>query len=155
MNHTVKYPWVLGLLLLPVGAHAAGDAIDKIVNSPNYSTTYGARHILGGQQSITKRGYLDDTLRGDQWQRVYANPKQMQEVVNPIALIRSTQVLLSQQGLYSGLSNGMMNLQTHQAILKYQKQHKLPPSGAPSAQLWYHLNAQKNAIETPNESPHD
>jgi hypothetical protein len=58
-----------------------------------------------------------------------------------VSVMKSAQAELTKKGLYRGEADGKFSPETKSAILAFQKQAKLPPSGVPDpATLWFLLN---------------
>ncbi len=58
-----------------------------------------------------------------------------------VSVMKNAQAELTKKGLFRGQADGKFSPETKTAILAFQKQSKLPPSGVPDpATLWFLLN---------------
>lgn len=131
----------VGFLLLHLASGAgAQSAIDRIVNHPNYSTTYEAGKIVNSQRETPAKGHLNDVLKAGRWQQVYgAGEEKTAGYTDTQDFIRQIQAGLADWGAELGVADGVMGPKTEAAIREYQSANGMTVTGKPSVELYKSL----------------
>lgn len=130
---------LLGAAMLP-SMGAAQSAIDRIVNNPDYSTTYEAGNIVNSQRNEPVKGHLRDALKADRWQKVYgAEEARIAGYADPQDFVRQIQIGLADWGADLGPPDGVLGPKTEAAIREYQAANAMMVTGKPSAALYKSL----------------